>query len=848
MKYCRYILLFLLALAMALPSFAAAAAEEPESADWLFIDGVNVTRQVEYAVIYRNTERTGQNRWGYDVIVDAENKVTQIVKSGEAEEGGSIIPKGGWVVSASGSKIKWLEDNISVGDTLYFDEHTERLFICDSNGNITPFVSKTFDVQEFGNGFMIAEPEDGDFKVDFVYAVTLDPQGRIIARGETVEIPEGGSAVYATTLTARQNLVAYAPLGGVCKIESGKATFSYTMNDLKKSLELALAQAVQARETAALEFADVNYDLLDSLISEADELTKTVLNYRSVFAMIHRLEQEVGFILTEGKAVELRAAVHTPVETTNEEVKKTILDAKRSGLNTLILRVSNGYGTCASLPADNKFSQDEIFNNFDVLKSFSKNCKDEGLTLVLCFDVYYNEFASIACPSWTSKTNTGEGDVADKYFSPENQEFRDYYLDYVKYVITNYDMDSVMFDSLRYPKFNEKSDLGYDDATMNRFSEQYGIPLGEVKDIKTQLYNSDHWQKWAEFRMSLVTDMAIAISETVRSARSDVNLFFVAERDTLNYYYCQDSIKWIGDKLFDGAMVAVYDREKDEQDSIGPNAYYDDIISEKLSVFPAFTGDDNFFFAGLESSGGINSALINSAITDARNVGTDGFVLSSLTDFLPHAAEVNLKSSNAVSPLSDPQESIEKILDSAWLRLYNVIYKNEGCDSDTLTLAESKIEEARALARSGEFGTENAKTLESDVAVIFAAASAKNQALRDFSDLRKMMAISKAPVVDPEPEIPDESTPESEVRDPLDTDPVSSEAEASAQGTSSAASTPESESGDGIDFGEILIYLFVGVAASAAVAALIISIKRKKSAPSRRHMPKGSAKGYEDKQ
>lgn len=848
MKYFRYILLFLLAFAMILPAFSVSAAELPESKNWLFIDGVNVTRQIEYAVVYRNTDRTGQNRWGYDVIVDAENKVTQIVKSGEAEEGGSVIPKGGWVVSASGSKIKWLEDNVSVGDTLYFDNYTQRLFVCDSNGSITPFETKTFDIQEFGNGFMLAEPENSDFKVDFVYAVTLDGKGRIIACGQQTEIPEGGSVIYATTLAARQNLIAYAPLGGICKIEGSKATFSYTKNDLKKSLELALAQATGAKEKALAEFADVNYDLLDSLINEATELTKTVLNYKSVFTMMYRLRQEVGFILNEGKAIELRGAFHTPVETTNEEVKKTILAAKRSGLNTLILRVSNGYGTCASLPADNKFAQDEIFNNFDVLKSFSKNCKDEGLSLVLCFDVYYNEFASIASPSWVSETNSSEGDIAEKYFSPENQEFKEYYLDYIKYVITNYDVDSVMFDSLRYPKFNEKSDLGYDDRTMNSFAEKYNIPINEVKEIKTKLYNSDHWQKWAEFRMSLVSDMAVSISETVRGARSDVNLFFVAERDTLNYYYCQDSMKWIGDKLFDGAMVAVYDRDEDEKDSIGANAYYDNIISEKLGVFPAFTGDDNFFFAGLESSKGIGSELMNSAISDARKVGVNGFIFSSLADFIPHAAEVNLKSSNAISPLNEPRGFIEKILDSAWLRLYNVIYKNEGCDLDSLNLAESRINEAKALAQSGEFTAEHAKELASDMAVIFAAATAKNQALRDFKDLEKMVKLSKTSWVEPEPVPPEESLPESDVSEPSDNAPVSSEATVSEEESSKAASASDANEGKGMDFGEILIYLFVGVAAFAAISALVIGIKRKRSTPSNRHMPKGSAKGYEDKQ
>ena len=822
--------------------------------DWLFIDGVNITRQVNFAVIYRGVERTGQNQWGFDVVVDSENKVVSVVKSGEAENGGTAVPEGGFVISASGVKTEWLEKKLSVGDTVYFDQYTQKLFICNNSGVFDPYFEKEFNLEAFGDAFMIAEAEDTVIKTDFVYAITVDTEGRVISRGRKADIPEGGFALYATTESARNDLIAYAPLGAVCEMADGKATLKFTKKDIDECIEFALKNATDKKNSALAVFDDVNYNKLNALLEEATDLSKGNLDYKSVCETAFCLENEVGFISAEEEIAELRSAFHTPDETSDTAVRATVLAAKAAGLNSIILRVSNGYGTCIPLPDGNKFKQDDKFNGFDVLKSYIKNCKDNGISLVLCLDVYYNEYASVANANWISETNAEDG-MKNKWYSPENPEFKSYYLDYVKYILENYAIESIMFDSLRYPKFNEKSDLGYDNDTMERFSVKHEIPIGEVMEIKSKLFDSPHWKKWVEFKMGFVNDMATDISETVRDTRSDVNLLFVAERDTLDHYYMQNSAEWIRNKLFDGVCVATYERDGDENDIVGANAYYGGIVSDKLTTFISYAGNESFVFAGIEASKGLGANLLNQAAVDGRNIGADGFIFSNLKDFIAQnynlALDEGVLRGTAVSPLGDLQISAKKVLDFAKLKIYNKLRVWGGCDEETALAALDKIDAVLAKMDSAPFDYNQALKIESDMAVTFASAGAKNAILKDFAKLTKMALLYKEKV-----EIPEEK-PESSVSDETVSESVSEETESDIQGEISESSDDSEISSSvakndkkkiEINFGEILIYAIVGFAGVASIAAMIVGIKRKKSIPSNHHMPKGSAKGYEDKE
>ena len=137
--------------------------------------------------------------------------------------------------------------------------------------------------------------------------------------------------------------------------------------------------------------------------------------------------------------------------------EETVASAKKAGLNSLVLRVSNGYGTFIPLPDGYKFKQDDYFGGFDVLQSYIDVCNEENIALTLCIDVYYNEYAIIANRSWllenddiglTDDAPEYETVFEGEYFSPASKEFKEYFLSYVDYIIGTYKIESLMFDYL----------------------------------------------------------------------------------------------------------------------------------------------------------------------------------------------------------------------------------------------------------------------------------------------------------------------------------------------------------------------------------------------------------------
>ena len=108
MKSIKRIIAVLLVSLFVLPFslFSVSAAE----GDWTFIDGENITRQINTAVIYRGIESSGQTRWGLNLVIDADGVVTAMYAGGNSEGENLKIPEGGAVISASGVRLGWFDE------------------------------------------------------------------------------------------------------------------------------------------------------------------------------------------------------------------------------------------------------------------------------------------------------------------------------------------------------------------------------------------------------------------------------------------------------------------------------------------------------------------------------------------------------------------------------------------------------------------------------------------------------------------------------------------------------------------------------------------------------------------
>ena len=813
-----------LAFAVAIPlALMCAGAEENEG--WLYIDGENITRTVNSAVIYRGIASTGQSQWGANAVIDAEGKVTAVYEGGDAAGADLAVPEGGAVVSVSGSKTQWLRDNLLQGRYVYYDGVTRRLFAARSKMDINPYFEATAEVTGEKDEYRLAEPEgNGDPLI--TYSIALNKKGEIIARGTNVEKPEDGSLISAHGESGMRFLVTSAPLGAQCTVKDGVVTINYTEKMLGRTLELAIAEAEARTEAAKAAFADADRGAAQAVLDAAKETADAKPDYQAVFDTVYELENTLPALLADRRIYELRAAIHTPVETNAAEVAAVVSRAAEAGLNRIILRMSNGYGTFLKMPEGSRFSQDEKFGGFDVLGSYIESCRRAGIGLEVCAEVYYNEYAAVAEPGWTTVSPGGETVLSKKFFSPASREFAEYYTEYIEYLVTHYDIDGLMLDWLRYPKFSEETDLGYDEQTLAAFAEKAGISAAEAEALKTELFSHPKWTEWVEFRSGLVTGMLESISNTVRKARPDITITVVAGRDNVPHYYMQDVSGWLENKLADGVCLAFFEGDEEENDAVTAAEHESGIVAEKCKLPAAFAGNDAYFYAGLDSAASIDRSVLEREILEARALNADGVIFSDLNALIAQnyasALKAGLFEKQSVAPGGDPASGATDILNYSKTKINGVITELGGCDEKTAAQAFSAINDAMSTISEKGIPAERAERLESEIAMIFSRSEAKAAVLKEFSALSKLAKLSKEPAEFIPPEDTDESSEAPSEEPPEES---SEPAEESGSGHESAAEEPPRT---GVSAGRILAFAFVGLAFAAAAAAAVTGIIRRR--------------------
>jgi uncharacterized lipoprotein YddW (UPF0748 family) len=129
-----------------------------------------------------------------------------------------------------------------------------------------------------------------------------------------------------------------------------------------------------------------------------------------------------------------------------------------------------------------------------------------------------------AHPSWANADRQGRAIPVgqDKPFlDPANPEVRQYLQQLYEEIVTNYDVDGLHLDYIRYPFQNAASgnSYGYGTASRQRFRELTGVDPLQISPGDRRL-----WQQWTEFRMEQVNSFVAETAENIRAVRSDLVL------------------------------------------------------------------------------------------------------------------------------------------------------------------------------------------------------------------------------------------------------------------------------------------------------------------------------------
>ena len=529
------------------------------------IDSINGTRWQDYLCVYQDREHTGQNQWGYNIVVSSEGIVTAKIPSGNNQGQNLAIPKGGMVVSGTGDVAKEMYNSAKIGGKCLFDEYSMRVYF--SEGEINPFYTETIRITGYNStrweDTVIIYNHSGQTTGTNVwgYEVCVDADGYITsAGGNNNVIPKNGYVISAINSNDKAHLAMYFTVGAKCTIKNSTITVTYGKEQLVKTAESELTLIKEALKTAKSQYKLIDYNTIETTINKIKTNNISTLEERN--AIIKQI-QSIYPMLVESKSVETRSVWYEPTERTATAIKNTVAAMKEAGINELVLCVNSSQGSL--VPVDSNkipFKKDSIVQSLDVLQSYINECRAKDISIVLWVPVFSGSYVN-SKDDWKDVTNTGiKG--KENFLSPANSEYRKAFMDYIEFIIDKYDIDGLQLDYIRYSQFYDGVDSGYDEATIKLFQEKTGNDASVVKEIGKQLTNHPKWKTWWNFKVELVNSWVKEIYGIVKSHSPEIYVSAAVAASNGVSGYCQDPAAWVKGGYIDGIYVMSYAEEINE--------------------------------------------------------------------------------------------------------------------------------------------------------------------------------------------------------------------------------------------------------------------------------------------
>ena len=715
-KHFAKLICLLIAAAMicaALPAFAAA-----ETKAQIKADGFNTVRESGTLIIYTPAmgATTMTNEWGCEAVIEND----RCIKVGG---GNNSIPANGFVISGhdedeGGKRMgKWIQNNISVGDYVYYTADGEITV------STTPVaVSAYYEVSTRIDGFNVTRQENflviynqtgkttGTNQWGFEAVVTA---GVITSIGgnDNLVPSEAGSFVISGHGTSVDWIQENAKLGMGAKYDAAekKLTLIY---DEKAALSGAKAQLEIVK--ASYESANKNYMLFDSetvgqkiagienAINAADAAYSANSDGAALAAEAEKINADIkaaAAMISESRPVEYRAAWLRPTQTSAKEVDDYVERLYNLGINTLCIETLWGGTMIMPMPEGSLFEVNPSFKHFDMLQSYIDSCHKRGMELHCWIPIFYvgnsegqNAFRSPGKkkPEWLSKSNRGKTYAdSDNYMmlDPGNSEACDFLLASYKYILETYDIDGFQLDYIRYWTRNASVDFGYNEETLEAFKEKYGVtPKYDTK--------ASYWNDWVNFRAQNVTNFVARVRKLIDEVAPDVLLGADVVPDptdgkTHNY---QDYFTWMNNDWLDIVFPMSY--------GLG----FENAIKSQTDR----CGDKTFIAVGL---GIFMEELENRHMFDqvsyAREVGTDGVTFFEASAFIRKLTgeylQESVYSEPAITPYLDREKAAQMQADYAVKRVEEAIVKNGGATADGAKAISDAINALRATCTGEEF-------------------------------------------------------------------------------------------------------------------------------------------------
>ncbi|HHY41959.1 MAG TPA: family 10 glycosylhydrolase [Thermoanaerobacterales bacterium] len=669
------------------------------------INAINSPRDANYIVLYDSSygESTKTNPWGMELTI-IDGVVSGIVdiknENGQLLNNDSPIPPNGVVISIhSGNPFySMLRETVNLGDTVTIALDNINPY---SAGKITydaynpmsiednPLAwdegkKKPYDSFRGPDQIIIYDSSYGDRTGTnpYGYEVAVGSHGKIIhTGGNDLEIPDGGFVISGHGSKAAW-LQKYARLGSKVLLngEKNEIRVIFTPKSYEDVAMLSIEAAQDSLYSARRKYLDIDYDSVQQVIDSAKsrmEQVRVFLNqgeYRKLIKTVEEIQNaadQAYYMTFESPKVENRAVWHRPREKSIEEVKRQLDILQDLNINTIYLETYwNGYSI---YPTKNKVMEhNPIYDGFDVLGAYIKEAHARGMEVhawVECFLVGQN--VAEKRPEWMAVSRQGDKYYADssgaKYYflNPALPEVRDYISELYRELITNYDIDGIQFDYMRYPESGDYSnDFGYDKYTRKLFKADFGKDPIEL-DEEDRL-----WKKWCDFRVNMINTFAHRIISEVKSIKPELQIsadVWPAYDETIKDTF-QNPKNWT---------------TRDYLNVIIPMSYYlnEQPVVEDITNTQAFAKGHALINVGLSTLSRVDAKILLRQIDAARAESANGVAIFESQSLLNGRYGSVLKLGVFKTPAittRDPEQSVSLILQDIIRKIDNIYLNYNG--------------------------------------------------------------------------------------------------------------------------------------------------------------------------
>ncbi len=208
----------------------------------------------------------------------------------------------------------------------------------------------------------------------------------------------------------------------------------------------------------------------------------------------------------------------------------------QAGINTVFFETVNASYTI--YPSQIAPQQNPLIRGWDPLEVAVKLAHEHGMELhawvwafaagnqlhneIIHLDPNYPGPVLAVHPDWAGYDNRGQIIPVNQhkpFFDPANPEVRQYLLSLYEEIVDRYHVDGLQLDYIRYPFQDPESrrTYGYGKAARTQFQQLTGVDPVNISPSERDL-----WQKWTEFRTSLIDSFVAQVSRQLRQKRPNL--------------------------------------------------------------------------------------------------------------------------------------------------------------------------------------------------------------------------------------------------------------------------------------------------------------------------------------